>query len=95
MALILVVDDDAHLREVARFALARAGHTVELACDGVEVLARAARQPPIDLVVLDVVMPELDGLAALRELGDRVPTVMLSSRGDELDRVLGLDLGAG
>jgi two-component system OmpR family response regulator len=94
MALILVADDDAHLREVVRFALARAGHTVELACDGVAALARVAQPPTVELVVLDVLMPELDGLAALRELRGRVPIVMLSSRGDELDRVLGLDLGA-
>jgi two-component system, OmpR family, response regulator len=94
MALILVADDDAHIREVVRFALVRAGHTVELACDGIATLARMARPPAVELVVLDVVMPELDGLAACRELRGRVPIVMLSSRGDELDRVLGLDLGA-
>jgi len=77
-----------------RFALVRAGHAVELVCDGVAALARMARQPVVELVVLDVVMPELDGLAVCRELRGRVPIVMLSSRGDELDRVLGLDLGA-
>src|SRR5580692_5348731 len=93
MALILVADDDAHLREVVRFALVRAGHTVELACDGVAALARATRAsgPAPDLVVLDVLMPELDGLAVCRELRGRVPMVMLSSRGEELDRVLGLE----
>nr|HEX4316159.1 response regulator transcription factor [Kofleriaceae bacterium] len=94
MALILVADDDAHLREVVRFALVRAGHTVELACDGVAALARAGRAPAPELVVLDVLMPELDGLAVCRELRGRVPVVMLSSRGEELDRVLGLELGA-
>jgi two-component system OmpR family response regulator len=94
MALILVADDDAHLREVVRFALVRAGHAVELACEGVAALARVAREPRPDLVVLDILMPELDGLAVCRDLRGRVPIVMLSSRGEELDRVLGLELGA-
>ncbi len=98
MATILVVDDDAHIREVARFALARAGHTVELATDGAAALARIETRLP-DLVVLDVLMPELDGLALCRRLrtsasAQRVPIVFLSSRTEEADRVLGLDLGA-
>jgi len=93
MATILVVDDDAHLREVVRFALARAGHAVELACDGVAALERVARGG-IELVVLDVLMPELDGLSVCRRLRGQVPIVFLSSRGEELDRVLGLEYGA-
>ena len=96
MAAILVVDDDAHIREVARFALARASHAVELATDGEQAAARVARGG-IDLIVLDVLMPELDGFALCRALrgtaADRVPIVFLSSRGEEADRVLGLDLG--
>jgi two-component system, OmpR family, response regulator len=95
MASVLVVDDDAHIREVARFALARAGHAVEVANDGVGALERVQRGG-IDLVVLDVLMPELDGFALCRRLRvtNRVPIVFLSSRGEEADRVLGLDLGA-
>ena len=62
MATVLVVDDDAHIREVARFALARAGHAVELAGDGVVAYDRVQRGG-VDLVVLDVLMPELDGFA--------------------------------
>jgi two-component system OmpR family response regulator len=95
MASVLVVDDDAHIREVARFALARAGHAVELAHDGEIAYTRLARGG-IDLVVLDVLMPELDGFALCRRLraSGRVPIVFLSSRGEEADRVLGLDLGA-
>jgi two-component system OmpR family response regulator len=93
MATILVVDDDAHIREVARFALVREGYTVELAGDGVTALDRLAARG-IDLVVLDVLMPELDGLAVCRRLQGSVPIVFLSSRGEEADRVLGLDLGA-
>ena len=101
MATILVVDDDAHIREVARFALARAGHAVELATDGTAALARIEQRVP-DLVVLDVLMPELDGLALCRRLrardgagpASRVPIIFLSSRAEEADRILGLDLGA-
>src|SRR5215510_852330 len=95
MASVLVVDDDAHIREVARFALARAGHAVELASDGERALERMQRGG-IDLVVLDVLMPELDGFALCRRLRahGHVPIVFLSSRGEEADRVLGLDLGA-
>jgi two-component system OmpR family response regulator len=93
MASVLVVDDDAHIREVARFALARAGHTVELAGDGAAAAERIARGG-LALVVLDILMPELDGLTLCRELRGRVPIVFLSSRGEEADRVLGLELGA-
>ena len=93
MASVLVVDDDAHIREVTRFALARAGHTVELAADGAAAAERIARGG-LELVVLDILMPELDGLTLCRQLGGRVPIVFLSSRGEEADRVLGLDLGA-
>jgi two-component system, OmpR family, response regulator len=94
MTSVLVVDDDAHIREVARFALAKAGFTVELATDGAKALERIETGPKLDLVVLDVLMPELDGLALCRRLAGRVPIVILSSRGEEADRVLGLDLGA-
>lgn len=94
MSSILVVDDDAHIREVARFALAKAGYTVELASDGSTALDRIERGPKVDLMVLDVLMPELDGLALCRRLAGRIPIVFLSSRGEEADRVLGLDLGA-
>jgi two-component system, OmpR family, response regulator len=101
MASVLVVDDDAHIREVARFALARAGHAVEVANDGVDALDRVQRGG-IDVIVLDVLMPELDGFAFCRKLrmNSRGPAqasagiIFLSSRGEEADRVLGLDLGA-
>ncbi|HET7501394.1 MAG TPA: response regulator transcription factor [Kofleriaceae bacterium] len=93
MAAVLVVDDDAHIREVARFALARAGHTVELAGDGAAAAERLAAGG-VELVVLDILMPELDGLTLCRQLHGRVAIVLLSSRGEEADRVLGLELGA-
>src|SRR5262245_19608128 len=94
MTSVLVVDDDAHIREVARFALAKAGYTVELATDGAKALERLDSGPKPDLVVLYILMPELDGLSLCRRIAGRVPIVILSSRGEEADRVLGLDLGA-
>jgi two-component system OmpR family response regulator len=91
---ILVVDDDPHLREVVRVALELAGHRVVEAADGRAGLAAARRESP-SLVVLDIMMPELDGLEVCKALRkeSQVPIVFLSSRDDELDRVLGLELG--
>ena len=94
MTSVLVVDDDAHIHEITQFTLAKAGYAVELATDGTCALERIECGPKPDLIVLDVLMPELDGLAVCRRLQGRVPIVMLSSRGEEADRVLGLDLGA-
>jgi two-component system OmpR family response regulator len=94
MADILVVDDDGHIREVVRFALERAGHKLREAEHGRAALRLVAEREP-DLIVLDIVMPEEDGLATCREIRkrSRVPIIFLSSRDDELDRVLGLELG--
>jgi two-component system OmpR family response regulator len=91
---ILVVDDDPHLREVVRVALELAGHRVVEAADGKAGLLAARRENPA-LVVLDIMMPELDGLEVCKALRQhsQVPIVFLSSRDDELDRVLGLELG--
>jgi two-component system OmpR family response regulator len=93
---ILVVDDDPNLREVVRYALAREDFAVREAENGVAAL-EAIRHDPPDLVVLDVLMPELDGLEVCRRMRAEsldVPVIFLSSRGEELDRVLGLDVGA-
>jgi len=89
-----VVDDDGHIREVVRFALGRAGHSVREAEHGRAALRAVAEREP-DLIVLDIVMPEEDGLATCRQIRktSRVPIIFLSSRDDELDRVLGLELG--
>ncbi|MEV5973980.1 response regulator transcription factor [Streptomyces sp. NPDC051921] len=94
-ARILVVDDDPTVAEVVTGYLHRAGHTVCHAADGPTALDRAARERP-DLVVLDRMLPGVDGLEVCRRLrADRpVPVIMLTARGDEDDRIAGLELGA-
>ncbi|MDP7113459.1 MAG: response regulator transcription factor [Myxococcota bacterium] len=91
---ILVVDDDAHIREVVRFALRKAGFDVIESADGRDALDTAAREHP-DLVVLDILMPEMDGTDVCCELRkrSRTPIVFLSSKDDEIDRIIGLELG--
>jgi DNA-binding response OmpR family regulator len=92
---VLVVDDEPKILDVVRDYLAAAGFAVTTAADGTAALASARSQPP-DLVVLDLGLPGLDGLDVARELRTRspVPIVMLTARGEETDRVLGLELGA-
>jgi two-component system OmpR family response regulator len=94
MPTILVVDDDAHLRDVVQYALEREGFKVELAANGVEALQRAVNGR-IDLCILDILMPELDGLEVCRRLRatGELPIIFLSSRSVEIDRVVGLELG--
>ncbi|MER7762214.1 response regulator transcription factor [Streptomyces sp. NPDC097619] len=94
-ARILVVDDDPTVAEVVTGYLLRAGHAVERADDGPSALERAAVEVP-DLVVLDLMLPGLDGLEVCRRLrADRpVPVIMLTARGEEEDRIAGLELGA-
>lgn len=92
---VLLVDDDPHIRQVLAFAFDKAGMQVIEAADGVEALARAADSGP-DLVILDINMPAMDGLEVCRRLRaeSEVPILFLSSRDDEFDRVLGIELGA-
>ena len=93
---VLVVDDDPAVRESLRRSLAFNGYQVELAADGEQALRAVADSRP-DAVVLDVMMPKLDGLAtcrALRAAGDDVPVLMLTARDEVADRVAGLDAGA-
>jgi DNA-binding response OmpR family regulator len=92
---ILVVDDDADIRELVRTLLERAGHDVVEAADGRAGL-KELYAAPADLVILDVTMPELDGWATLERIRDvsEVPVLMLTARADELERVRGLTGGA-
>src|SRR6266480_5101859 len=92
---VLVVDDDVTVADVVRRYLTREGYDVESEHDGAVALARALEAPP-DLLVLDLMLPGLDGLEVFRRLraAAPVPTIMLTARGDEDDRILGLELGA-
>ncbi len=92
---ILIVDDDPRLRDLVRLALERAGHAVIVAADGAHALTRAAREAP-DLIVLDVGLPHMDGFETCRRIRARsdVPILFLTARDDEIDRILGLELGA-
>ncbi|WP_409468932.1 response regulator transcription factor [Streptomyces sp. HC307] len=94
-ARVLVVDDDPTVSEVVAGYLDRAGYVVDRAGDGPDALARAAVHWP-DLVVLDLMLPGMDGLEVCRRMRDRgpVPVIMLTARGDEDDRILGLEVGA-
>jgi two-component system OmpR family response regulator len=91
---ILVVDDDPHIREVIRVALKKAGMAVTEAHDGKEALVRFAGDRP-DLIILDVGMPEFDGLDVCRQVrkSSDVPILFLSAHDEEIDRVLGLEMG--
>lgn len=93
---ILVVDDDPHIRQLVVFALEKAGLDTLEAADGEAALAAVAAAKP-DLVVLDINLPRLDGLEVCRRLragGSGPPILFLSSRDDEIDRVVGIELGA-
>ncbi|MFJ9711044.1 response regulator transcription factor [Streptomyces sp. NPDC101234] len=94
-ARVLVVDDDPTVAEVVAGYLDRAGYLVDHADDGPTALIRAAAHWP-DLVVLDLMLPGMDGLEVCRRLRGRapVPVIMLTARGDEDDRILGLEVGA-
>ncbi|MBV8183963.1 MAG: response regulator transcription factor [Hyphomicrobiales bacterium] len=91
---ILVVDDDPHIRDVICFALEKAGMATEAAVNGVDALDRFERNEP-SLVILDIGMPEMDGLEVCRRLRktSEVPILFLSARDEEIDRVLGLEIG--
>jgi DNA-binding response OmpR family regulator len=92
---ILLVDDEDSVQKLLAYPLERDGYTVIPAQDGEEALTRFEHEQ-VDLVVLDVMLPRLDGLEVCRRLRERssVPIIMLTARGDELDKVLGLELGA-
>lgn len=92
---ILVIDDDRELCELLRDYLGAEGFTVEAAHDGEEGAQRAL-QGPWGLIVLDVMLPKLNGFDVLRRIrsGSETPVLMLTARGDEIDRIVGLEMGA-
>ncbi len=94
-ARILVVDDETAVTELLTYNLHKAGYEVLIAADGCEAL-RLARQSNPDLILLDLMLPKVDGLDVCRELRktSEVPIIMLTARGEEIDRVVGLELGA-
>ena len=93
--MILVADDDAQIRDVVRIALTQAGLPVAEAADGRQALEMAQSLTP-DLIVLDIGMPEMDGLAVCRELRKTsdAPILFLTAQADEIDRIVGLEMGA-
>jgi DNA-binding response OmpR family regulator len=94
-ARILVVDDEPSVTDLLAYNLRKAGYEVLLAADGREALRLACQSNP-DLILLDLMIPEVDGLDVCRELRktSTVPIIMLTARGEEIDRVVGLELGA-
>lgn len=94
--LILLVDDEPSITELARMYLERDGYRIHEAADGESALGAAAKQKPA-LIVLDVMLPKVDGFDVCRRLrsaGDDVPIIMLTARDEDIDKILGLELGA-
>ncbi|HEV2033711.1 MAG TPA: response regulator transcription factor [Candidatus Dormibacteraeota bacterium] len=92
---VLVVDDEAHIVELARLYLSREGYEVEGVGDGAQALARFSQVKP-DLVVLDIMLPGVDGLTICKEIRkqSQVPIIMLTARDEVTDKVVGLEVGA-
>jgi two-component system, OmpR family, response regulator len=92
--LILIADDDSHIRDVIRFSLEKSGARIISAKDGAEAFQMFRTHQP-DLIVLDVGMPEMDGLDVCREIRKTsdVPVLFLSARDEEIDRIIGLEIG--
>src|SRR5579863_1733398 len=91
---ILVVDDDPHIRDVVRFAFEKSGMNISIATDGREALRQFDRNVH-DLIVLDVGMPGMDGLEVCRQIRKtaETPILFLSAHDEEIDRILGLEIG--
>ncbi len=92
---ILVVDDEANIRDLARLYLTRAGYQVDTAADGLTALAQIKHHPPA-LMVLDLMLPRLDGIEVCRRVraDSNLPILMLTARDDDVDKILGLEIGA-
>ena len=96
---ILLVEDDSTLRETVTYNLRAEGYQVLTASDGVTALELARQKPPVSLVLLDLMLPRLDGLEVCRRLRSQpetaqIPILMLTARGEETDKVVGLEMGA-
>ena len=91
---ILVVDDEAKIRTIIRKYAEFEGHTVTEACDGMEAV-NMCRAGTYDIIIMDIMMPELDGFSACREIrkNSQTPIIMLSARGEEYDKINGFELG--
>jgi two-component system response regulator CpxR len=92
---ILLADDDVELSDLLKEYFESEGFAVRVAHDGEQALDQA-RQPGLDLMVLDIMMPKMNGMDVLRELrhDSHLPVIMLTAKGDDMDRILGLELGA-
>ena len=95
-ATILVIDDEPHIVELVRYNLVQEGFEVLAAYDGREAVEKLRQGQPIDLVILDIMLPYIDGLEVLRILRreSQIPVLILTAKGGELERVLGLEVGA-
>ena len=95
MEKILVADDDRNIAELLRLYLEKEGYSVTLACDGVDAMEKFNADTP-DIVLLDIMMPRLDGWQVCREIRQKsnCPIIMLTAKGETFDKVLGLELGA-
>ncbi|MBS3886216.1 MAG: response regulator transcription factor [Dethiobacter sp.] len=95
MARILVVDDEKTIVKGLKFSLEKEGYEVLAAYDGAEALSLFKKENP-DLIVLDLMLPEVDGFEVCRRIrkGSEVPIIMLTARGEDIDKILGLELGA-
>jgi two-component system phosphate regulon response regulator PhoB len=98
MSKILIVEDDPDIRELLRFNLEKAGYNLFLAEDGEKALTQARKHSP-DIILLDLMLPGVDGLEVCRTLKQdpelqRIPVMMVTAKGEEMDRVVGLELGA-
>ena len=93
---VLVVEDDSRLAEMLSEYLGQAGFRITVAAAGAAALRRLSAEPPYDAVVLDLMLPDMDGLDVCREIRTRsdTPVLMLTARGDAIDRIIGLELGA-
>ncbi|PXV68711.1 response regulator [Halanaerobium congolense] len=94
---ILVVEDEKNIRELIKFNVENAGYEVETAADGKEAMAKLSEE--IDLVVLDLMLPEIDGMEVCRRMRSseelrQIPIIMLTAKGEEVERILGLEMGA-